>query len=531
MINILVVDDEPISADGISIYLMEHGARNWNIMTAYSSVSALKFSKHRIDILVTDIMMPQMDGFALQREVYQRWPMVKTIFLTGNQQLDFAQRAIRTESIVDYVLKIEDEDAILRAIEKAVDQLEHDMSIQDALHQARTNMQHILPMLRKDFILALLKDNVPAPCLLDERLKELDIPLLADRPVLLLIAQLAQPDPAAEQLHYCTFDSIIEKFLSPVYRFCSTPLEGHRILVLIQLHEVAGTIDIHHAFSLLELAQQMFSRTATTSTLVLNHSLCSWQEIGQHYRAMLITLERNTAIAEDVLLLHKAEAPMTETLHSHDLNLLRLLLEQQDYDKAGSVCRNLPAPQTASGKITLYRHLLKLYSITADAQEDPQAVYSLHPIPACLLTENGWKKTQAEFVLLFKSFASNPNTPVLRKEKMIQEICDYVEEHLAEDLSLMRISEITSRTATYISKLFAEIKGMNYNAYVVSRRLVRATELMADTSLSLRDIITQVGYNSTSYFIHAFRSQYGITPKEYQKTHFTPPENQNNDIV
>lgn len=91
MINILVVDDEPISADGISIYLEEHGDSSWNVLTAYNGEMALKFSQQRIDILLTDIMMPGMNGFSLQEQIHQRWPMLKTVFLTGNRQLDYAQ--------------------------------------------------------------------------------------------------------------------------------------------------------------------------------------------------------------------------------------------------------------------------------------------------------------------------------------------------------------------------------------------------------------------------------------------------------
>ena len=41
MINILVVDDEPISADGISIYLQEHGEDMWVVRTAYNGFAGI----------------------------------------------------------------------------------------------------------------------------------------------------------------------------------------------------------------------------------------------------------------------------------------------------------------------------------------------------------------------------------------------------------------------------------------------------------------------------------------------------------
>ena len=69
MINILVVDDEPISADGIAIYLAEHGDMDWNVMTSYGGLLALNHIRQRVDILVTDVMMPVCDGFTLHERM------------------------------------------------------------------------------------------------------------------------------------------------------------------------------------------------------------------------------------------------------------------------------------------------------------------------------------------------------------------------------------------------------------------------------------------------------------------------------
>ena len=89
MINILVVDDEPISADGISIYLQEHGEDMWVVRTAYNGLQALEIARQRIDILVSDIMMPGLDGFQVQEKIQEMWPMSRCIFLTSAQQIDY----------------------------------------------------------------------------------------------------------------------------------------------------------------------------------------------------------------------------------------------------------------------------------------------------------------------------------------------------------------------------------------------------------------------------------------------------------
>lgn len=519
MINILVVDDEPISADGISIYLEEHGDSTWNILTAYNGANALKFSQQRIDILLTDIMMPAMDGFALQEQIRQRWPMVKTVFLTGNNQLDYAQQAIRSGSVVDYVLKMEDETVVLAAVRKAVAWLEDDMRTQETLMQAEQNLSKIRPLMQKDFLMSILKGNIAPNYLQNERFTQLGLPLFADRSVLLLVGQLgdSERDGQMNDLAFCALDNILEKFLWPIYRFYMVSVAERRVAVFIQLSSPQGRIDVQHAFSLMELVQQTFSKSLCPVTFVLNHMACTWTEASQHYRALLSTLEQNLNVSDDTLVLNSAQEQLPETTRARELHAIRTALEREDYDKVSSLCRSMQPPHTPAGKITLYRQLLKLFSIAVDAKDDAQAVYSLCRIPSLQLSDSGWKQTQADFALLFKSLAGTTRSPSQRKDELIERICAYVDSHLAEDLSLSQIATVTYHSPTYISKIFSEVKNVNYNSYVVNQRLSRAAELLLSTRLVLEDIVDQVGYRSVSYFIHAFRSKYGMTPAEYRK--------------
>lgn len=517
MINILVVDDEPISADGISIYLEEHGDSTWNIFTAYNGANALKFSQQRIDILLTDIMMPGMDGFTLQEQIRQRWPMVKTVFLTGNNQLDFAKKAIRTGSVIDYVLKMEDETVVLKAVRKAVAALEDHMRTQEALMRADQTLSKIRPLLQKDFLTSVLKGTAAASQFQDQRFTQLGLPFFADKPVLLLVGQINGCDEQMSDLSFCALDNVLEKFLWPIYRFCMISVAERRVAVFIQLASQRGTLDVQHTFSLLELVQQTFGKTMGSVTLVLNHMACSWAEVSQHYRAMLLTLEQNLSVSDDTLVLQSAQGLLPENMCSRELHAIRSALECRDYEKAASLCHSILPPHTPTGRITLYRQLLKLFSIAVDARPDASSIYSLSHVPLLQLSDNGWKQTQAEFSLLLKSLSGTVNSPSQRKEELVRQICTYVDAHLAEDLSLSQIAAITYHSPTYISKIFSEVKGFNYNRYVVNQRLSHAAELLLSTRLVLEDIVDRVGYSSASYFIHAFRSKYGMTPAEYRK--------------
>ena len=445
--------------------------------------------------------------------------MVKTIFLTGNVQLDYAQQAIRSGSVIDYVLKMEDETAVLEAVRKAIAALEEEMHTQETLLQAEQNLSKIRPLIQKDFLLSVLKGNASPSMLQNERFSQLQLPLFADQSILLLVGQMGDGahDGQLSDLSFCALDNMMEKLLWPIYRFYMISVSERRIVAFLQLSGRQGTLDVQHAFSLLELVQQNFSKSMGSITFVLNHTVCSWTEVSQHYRAMLLTLEQNLNVSDDTLVLQSVRESLPETMHARELHALRSALECGEYEKAFSLCRSMPSPHTPTGRITLYRQLLKLFSIAVDARDDSQEVYGLSRIPPLQLSDNGWKQTQADFARLFKSLSGTANSPSQRKDELIKQICAYVDTHLSEDLSLSQIASITYHSPTYISKIFSEVKGVNYNHFVVNQRLSHAADLLLSTRLLLENIVAQVGYSSVSYFIHAFRSKYGTTPAEYRK--------------
>lgn len=103
-------------------------------------------------------------------------------------------------------------------------------------------------------------------------------------------------------------------------------------------------------------------------------------------------------------------------------------------------------------------------------------------------------------------------------EQTIETVCRHVKENLKEDLSLVRLAELTDHSPTYLSRMFKEVKGVGYNDFVVACRMERAAYLLRESKLKLADIIEKVGYTSSSYFIRTFRRTFGMTPMEYRNS-------------
>jgi two-component system NtrC family sensor kinase len=82
--SVLVVDDEAGIASLLSDVLEAEGYR---VVTASNGVAALaRLEKERVDAVLTDIRMPELDGPALYREIEQRYPALvpRVAFMTGN---------------------------------------------------------------------------------------------------------------------------------------------------------------------------------------------------------------------------------------------------------------------------------------------------------------------------------------------------------------------------------------------------------------------------------------------------------------
>ncbi|MHA6530400.1 helix-turn-helix domain-containing protein [Paenibacillus sp. BAC0078] len=91
----------------------------------------------------------------------------------------------------------------------------------------------------------------------------------------------------------------------------------------------------------------------------------------------------------------------------------------------------------------------------------------------------------------------------------------YIEENLAEDLSLEAVAAKVFISPKYMSKLFKEELSVTYTEYVTSRRMERAKELIENNNMTIERIASSVGYGTTAYFIKRFKEMYGCTPGHY----------------
>ncbi len=117
MAKALVVDDEQNLRKVLAAMLRRDG---YEVAVAENGVQALaELAKNGADVVVTDQVMPRMDGLELLKNVLEGWPDIPVIVVTAHGTVDLAVEAIKLGAF-DYVTKPFDQEELRQVIAKAV---------------------------------------------------------------------------------------------------------------------------------------------------------------------------------------------------------------------------------------------------------------------------------------------------------------------------------------------------------------------------------------------------------------------------
>ena len=102
--RIMIVDDETEVREGIAGRVDWDAAGFTIVATAENGQDALEKSEFLdLDVVLTDIKMPYMDGLTLGAELQKRSPATKLIILSGFDEFEYAKEAIKL-NVLGYVL-------------------------------------------------------------------------------------------------------------------------------------------------------------------------------------------------------------------------------------------------------------------------------------------------------------------------------------------------------------------------------------------------------------------------------------------
>lgn len=101
-------------------------------------------------------------------------------------------------------------------------------------------------------------------------------------------------------------------------------------------------------------------------------------------------------------------------------------------------------------------------------------------------------------------------------EDIVVRVKNYIYNHASGDFSLKTIAGVFSVTPAYLSRVFKQKTGKNFNEFTLQVKMKKAEEMLKNSSYSIQKIIEILGYTGEDYFTRVFRIYYGMTPREYR---------------
>lgn len=504
MYSILIVDDEAIERSVIK-YLIAQNHFDLQIYEACNGKDALDLMQDKpIDILLTDVRMPIVDGMNLTEKAKQLYPDISIIFFSNYKDFSYVKKALELQA-VNYIMKPVDPDEFHSTITKVLSCIqEQKRQLNQSQKQMSIIQNHILYKLINNTSIKHIKALYP----------QTDLSFISECRRLILFqterdyfSVSADEDefffPAADLKHILPAGSHLIN-LNPAQNVLILTGPEHHIL---WYEDLADKLTRH-----IQEICQIICYAAVSKPVVNPDDLSSaYEETERKLTAKLFNGDRfpdNRNITEhmpysDDILLNRLETAVqlkdSVSLRSH----INLIIDNARSD---------------GGYSQIYFRFLctsilniLLDGISPDEKEQHFDEYaaiiaqSLHlaPIESLLfrLTEK-----------LIASFEKETESPL----QILRQVKQYIHKHYQDDLSLDILAKKVYLSPNYLSRLFTEYNDCGINKYIKKVRMKKAKELLLNTPLSVKEIAKQIGYSSDSYFCKSFLKDFDVTPEKFR---------------
>jgi two-component system response regulator YesN len=472
------------------------------------------------DVLITDIKMPFMDGLQLSKIMRERMPWVKIIILSGHDEFEYAQEAIKL-GVTDYLLKPVTVQTLQNALQKLAIQLDKEKKEQENLKKLQEQVEENRATLRERFLFKLIVGAISSTDVIEQG-ETLGLNLSA-RYYLVLILKIELGD-RTEQYDYDDYQQVQGIVIGLAERnpdvFVLKRDWGD--LILIMKGNTSEYLEEERDL-LLDKIRQAVGETRYQLTIGAGTTKKRTADIFQSFIEAL-TYIQNPA-GKDELGLNQAVG-QTELLKKVDKSAVENYLHygvKDGFDEFFDVyLRPLGDAALRSNLIKNYIFvdvLLSIANLVNDLGGDiDKVIPELNSIEMIMSDIETIEQLREQvYKIVSSALAYRDSQPKSQYKNMIHQAKEYIEQHFTDpDLSLNEVAGRVNLSASHFSVVFSQETGQTFKEYLTEARINKAKELLLTSALRSADIAYQVGYNDPHYFSSVFKKQTGLSPIEFR---------------
>lgn len=497
MKKVMLVEDEDWILMGLKNILDWEELGFLIVHTAHNGQEALDmWAEVPVDIVVTDVNMPLMDGLTLLKRLREMDGRVQFIILTGYDEFEYARTALRL-GVEEYILKPINEEDLQEALVKAGEKLDAMDGEKFAHIKERTALTRFLEGKEAmseagEFMAPVfeLLEKAPSVCVL----MTFDMDSLPPQSVAAAFTWLSRGKDGIV-VFPVKDDSLLV--------FFSCPDPGKEVVrqMVAELQEI-----LEERFGLLTFA-------GISPCFTVREEVPAAYEAARKLQKYRLVEGFGGFVDRDRILGRE-----TMDIAVDDNFLSRLILKK---DKAGTLrylddlfINNVKAETNADA---IYQMAVKVVMLLQQMKQEYHLTDSEGLLELSELVSRIWQagnlgalkavlaRETADMIDCLHT-ADSQYTPVIRQ------ILADVERDYKGDMNLKTLAHKYHMNTSYLGQVFQKEVGLSFSQYLTNKKNSRAKELILTTNRKISEVAEEVGYPDTSYFYRKFKQTYGVSP-------------------
>jgi two-component system response regulator YesN len=537
--KVLLVDDEKHVRDAIRLLV------NWKqygietILEAQDGESAIDMvNTHHPEIIMTDMMMPIMNGVKLLEWLHAYAPDSKTIVISGHDDFSLLRHTLKYGG-TDYILKPVDPEQLNEALDKAIQSWIKNEELRQTNRELNIEMNQIKPMYWDKLLSGLIAEPSSYDQTADQLEKELHLPRSV-RECRVAILSLDTMERRVKNKFSDNLDLLLFSLINICNEFLVSDCRGYAFrhwnsdneIVLLLWKDQPGA----EAF-LTKINEGMRTALHTRVDFGIGSSHSFPADLNLSYQEARNALRQRNLKTKETWIHSKprpAKTPQPALTFSHYEERIHLAIRSGSLDQIQEAVQHWIDAVKHSEVVTLEQldHWWREYQVmkrrwvqqffpSISEDEVKQQLLNEPPVLIVPLDEHGILSLSMWQQELTRSIAhlSKLHLESQKKDKnVIIEIAEFLDKHYHEDVTLQDIASRFFLSREYISRKFKQEFEVNLSDYLGQIRMRKAKILLRNPHLRISQVAEMVGYQDEKYFSKVFKKLEGITPNEYRKT-------------